>query len=769
MIDKDSKTIAGHRMPDVGCNGKEMLYKDADVEDEKKEQHKREEDDNNERGEEEEEEEEEEDEGLTALVAVPPDGGWGWVVVFASFFCNALVDGLVFSFGAFLSQIPESLNESKAAVSLIGSLLSGFYLIAGPVASALANRYGFRSVTVVGSAIACTAFAISSISNSVASLCFWYGLVGGLGFGLIYVPAVISVGFYFERWRALATGIAMCGSGIGTFVLAPFTTYLLQEIGWRGTMLIQAGLILNCAIFGLLFRPLKPRRVPLTDDVTRSADDQQTTNDLEQTTDDLEQGAVPLLMRIKMARQLQQARQRNDSTASSCCLEHELFVSDANAHNRMLNNNSVYPTIKQVLDGSYDSLHMSAGNLKLHPRLDAVLLTSANPPPPPIYPESITGELHKPQHEDGKRGRSLTPTTETLLGGNGNNMYKAAVISRQLSITRRSSSVGPGVRSRAMSNSSATSCGRVSNKVDVGGGIRSRTMSNSSATSYGRVGNKVDATLGSRPLYRDDIFYAGSVNKLPQYTSQISGLEYTLSVTRLPTWNDVNEEAEKACHLCPEAVRRALATLLDTSVLLSPTFLLLAISSSITMMGFFVPFMFITDRATNLGGMEPGTATLLISAIGVTNTVGRVLCGLVTSTLPKGLSALLINNVALTVGGLATIASGYSFSVAYQFGYAAVFGLAISCFASLRSILIVDLIGLEKLTNAFGLLLLFQGLSAVVGAPLAGLLTDLMGSYNASFYFSGTLILISGIMCYPLNRVNAWEKQRRQQNSPKVV
>jgi hypothetical protein len=44
-----------------------------------------------------------------------------------------------------------------------------------------------------------------------------------------------------------------------------------------------------------------------------------------------------------------------------------------------------------------------------------------------------------------------------------------------------------------------------------------------------------------------------------------------------------------------------------------------------------------------------------------------------------------------------------------------------ACFASLRSILIVDLMGLDKLTNAFGLLLLFQGVAAAVGSPLAGM------------------------------------------------
>lgn len=43
-----------------------------------------------------------------------------------------------------------------------------------------------------------------------------------------------------------------------------------------------------------------------------------------------------------------------------------------------------------------------------------------------------------------------------------------------------------------------------------------------------------------------------------------------------------------------------------------------------------------------------------------------------------------------------------------------------AAFGSLRSILIVDLIGLEKLTNGFGLLLLFQGIATVIGSPIAG-------------------------------------------------
>jgi len=42
-------------------------------------------------------------------------------------------------------------------------------------------------------------------------------------------------------------------------------------------------------------------------------------------------------------------------------------------------------------------------------------------------------------------------------------------------------------------------------------------------------------------------------------------------------------------------------------------------------------------------------------------------------------------------------------------------------YVCLTPIVLVDLLGLEKLSNAFGLVLLFQGIGAVAGPPFAGL------------------------------------------------
>lgn len=102
--------------------------------------------------------------------------------------------------------------------------------------------------------------------------------------------------------------------------------------------------------------------------------------------------------------------------------------------------------------------------------------------------------------------------------------------------------------------------------------------------------------------------------------------------------------------------------------------MLLAISGFLTMMGFFIPFMFITDRAIQGTLMDPKLATYIVSAIGLSNTVARIFCGLIGSL---NVDALHLNNVFITLGGVFTIFSGYSLVAGYQFAYAAVFGVAI--------------------------------------------------------------------------------------------
>ena len=69
----------------------------------------------------------------------PPDGGWGWVVCFASFMCNFMVDGIAYSFGILLGPLVEHFECSRSTISWVGSLLCGIYMASGPIVGGLVS------------------------------------------------------------------------------------------------------------------------------------------------------------------------------------------------------------------------------------------------------------------------------------------------------------------------------------------------------------------------------------------------------------------------------------------------------------------------------------------------------------------------------------------------------------------------------------------------------------------------------------------------------
>ncbi|RCN34821.1 hypothetical protein ANCCAN_19335, partial [Ancylostoma caninum] len=74
--------------------------------------------------------------------------------------------------------------------------------------------------------------------------------------------------------------------------------------------------------------------------------------------------------------------------------------------------------------------------------------------------------------------------------------------------------------------------------------------------------------------------------------------------------------------------------------------------------------------------------------------------------------------------------------------YAGLFGFFLSAYVCLTSVVLVDLLGLGKLTNAFGLLLLWQGVGTIFGPPISGILADATNTYVWSFIFCGINLLV---------------------------
>ena len=95
---------------------------------------------------------------------------------------------------------------------------------------------------------------------------------------MLYLPAFLMVSQYFEKRRALATGISCCGSGVGSFVFAPFSVYILDTYGWKISIWIIAAMSVINIVFALFHRPLPEETDPKLTNQTEDNDLCKTTN-----------------------------------------------------------------------------------------------------------------------------------------------------------------------------------------------------------------------------------------------------------------------------------------------------------------------------------------------------------------------------------------------------------------------------------------------------------------------------------------------------------
>ncbi|PVD22172.1 hypothetical protein C0Q70_17977 [Pomacea canaliculata] len=194
-----------------------------------------------------------EDDDYKALLQ---DRGWAWFVVLGCFLSHVITGGFERSDGVLFLQFTEKFQESAQLTAWPGALCSSVRLLAGPIATAVSNRFSVRTSVMAGTFIFALGVAVSGLAPSVPYLFFTYGFLQGFGRGLVYAPGVVVVGMYFNRHRGLSTGLGTAGVGLGTFLFPPMVEMLFEQFGFSGAFLMLSGIALHLCIVAALFRPL---------------------------------------------------------------------------------------------------------------------------------------------------------------------------------------------------------------------------------------------------------------------------------------------------------------------------------------------------------------------------------------------------------------------------------------------------------------------------------------------------------------------------------
>jgi len=617
-------------------------------------------------------EEEEEDDN----VPLPPDGGWGWVVVFASFMCNMILDGISYTFGILLKPLVEDFHSDAGTVSWVGSLLCGIYMLSGPIVGGLVNKFGCRPVCMVGAVVSWIAFSVSTLSVNVGMLMVTYGVIGGLGFGLIYLPAIVSVGFYFESKRALATGISVCGSGVGAFVFAPLANFLLEEFGWKTSNLIFAAVCLLCVIFGALMRPLEEiskEELEVCDELTMELPDGT---------------KVP--------------------------------ASSANLSNR--NSFQGLSTIRSV-----GTMPKIAENEAYEPNLEE-------------EEEEEDGNESQRERESPKKNTSIRRNLSVNLKAPNAKINRNFSTPHLRPIRVRQDSI----KSTSSINSLKSSCSKMA-----------RPMSRIDIFYTGSIRNLDDEddaeTVGLRPNRQSYVSIGGMKGPKGSQGSQVFIPRNSLIDTAM---------AEKEEKEDDSGIVSVLKTMLNPTILKDPKFLLIGLSNLFGFLGFYVPFVYLPSMASSHEGISSDQAALLLSIIGISNTIGRIISGYMSDF--AWVDSLFVVNCSLILSSVCV----FLFPLITTFpGFVVLglfFGLFIAAYISLTSIVLVDVMGIENLTSAFGLLTMFRGAASIVGPPIAGAVYESTQSYSISFYLAGGFLLAAGLTSILADLVRRRERSVRE-------
>uniref|UniRef100_A0A0N4ZMY1 MFS domain-containing protein n=1 Tax=Parastrongyloides trichosuri TaxID=131310 RepID=A0A0N4ZMY1_PARTI len=600
----------------------------------------------------------EEEENILDNVPTPPDGGYGWIICLVAFLSNFVVDGICSSMGIVKDGFKKKYGINETVGNLIGSLLIGSYLLAGPFVAGLVDKYGARMIVVSGACLSFVAFFFSTYINIFEIFLFVFSIIGGIGFGAIYLPSIVMVGYWFESKRALATSLSVAGSGVGGIILPVLINKVNSYAALNGTVIFLSMLIASLIVFGMLYRDLGGKEYDKDEKL------------------------------------------------------------------------GLFSTIVWKICG-----YRAPPKNSMTPEVD-VNGKKVGPESAPLLNSQQTGSRTHIYEQNRKRA----DTTGSV--GSQKHLHKLTAKSLNQSLNKLHQ----------------TGLSRASSQLSV-------ALSN------------VEANELKKPLSRQDIFLQGSIQNLREFAeegkdmkayrqshlsisgaviaeelkhavSKEKGLNRELAVSKESIQSIIDDlgagEDKSKCKCIPLVIRNMFHSMIDVELLKEPAMMLIAASNLLGMLAFYIPYFFIKDFATS-NGISAEDGTFLVSLMNILNTLGRVFIGWFADK--NVISALNLTNISLIGSGSLLFAVPFICTTymnsAILWG---IYGFVSAPYICLTSIVLADMLGVEKLSNSFGLLVVARGIACIIGTPVAGFFYDLTKDYAVCFYIGGVFFILAGIV-----------------------
>ncbi len=177
-----------------------------------------------------------------------------WVQLLIGVVCMMTISSPQYVWTLFTKPLSMKLGVPLSQLQITFSLLIVLQTFFAPFQGGLIERFGARRLIALGTLMSGLSWVLASNASSVGLLYLSYGLIGGLGTGIVYIGVVGQMVAWFPERRGFAVGMVAAGYGMGAVVTTfPIASALasrgLEATLWQfGAAFAVVGLIASQAL-----------------------------------------------------------------------------------------------------------------------------------------------------------------------------------------------------------------------------------------------------------------------------------------------------------------------------------------------------------------------------------------------------------------------------------------------------------------------------------------------------------------------------------------
>jgi oxalate/formate antiporter len=174
----------------------------------------------------------------TALADAARGQPWGgrWLQLACGVVCMMAISSPQYIWTLFTKPLAAQLGATLPALQVTFSLLVVLQTFLSPLQGLLIDRFGPRLLISAGALLSGLSWVLAAQAQTLLQLYLTYGVLGGVGTGIVYIGTVSQMVKWFPERRGFAVGMVAAGYGIGAILTTLPISADLATRGYQATL-----------------------------------------------------------------------------------------------------------------------------------------------------------------------------------------------------------------------------------------------------------------------------------------------------------------------------------------------------------------------------------------------------------------------------------------------------------------------------------------------------------------------------------------------------